>query len=185
MRSLSLLLGAAGLTCALLLTAISASADVTFDLTDVPLYTGATPSGTLTGDFVTNDALTSLVSADITASASGTYTGQTYTLSNSTDNSVLPGFIQLNLNPVTSTSSELRLIFSGALTASGATLDDASFEFEITGGERFVESGSVTPATTPITTTPEPSSAALTATSLIGLLMIAFGLKPTRRPKTA
>jgi len=183
MRSLSALLGAAGLTCTLFLTAPSASADVTFNLSGVALYTGTTPSGTLTGDFVTNDAFTSLVSADIIASDSGTYLGETYTLSDSTDNSVLPTFIQLNLNPVNDTSPELRLIFSSALTATGATLDDASFEFEITGGERFVESGSVTPAGNP--TAPEPSSAALTITTLLGFFLVGLGLKRRRHRATA
>ncbi len=167
----------AALTCALLFSANVASADVTFDLNNVDLVTGTTASGTLTGSFVTNDAFTTLVSADIAASPSGTYTGETYTLANSTDNSVVPNFLQLNLNPVTSTSPELRLVFSSALSPSGASLTSSSFEFEITGGERFVSSGTVTEA--PVSGTPEPTSAALIGGPMA--LLILLGLRRKQR----
>lgn len=161
---------AAALTCVLLGAAHLASADVTFDLNNVTLGNGNVPAGTLTGSFSTNNSFTSLVSANIVASPSGTYTGETYTLADSTDNSGLPNFIQLDLNPVTNTSPELRLVFSSALTGTGATLSTSSFEFEITGGERLVTAGSVSQPQT--SATPEPGSATLIASALTMLLAL-------------
>ena len=161
---------AAALTCVLLGAPSLACADVTFDLNNVMLGNGNTPAGTLSGSFSTNNSFTSLTSADISASPSGTYIGATYTLADSTNNSVLPNFIQLNLNPVTNTSPELRLIFSNALTGAGATLSTSSFEFEITGGERFVTSGSVSQPQT--SSTPEPASATLIASAMTMLVAL-------------
>lgn len=150
----------------------TASADVTFDLSNVQLSTassGGTPDGTLTGSFTTNNAFTSLTSVDIVASIFGSYTGQTYTLSNSTVTfDGLPNSFRLDTNPVGATSSELQLVFSSALTSSGATLSTSSYEHENSGGNRFVSSGSVVLAPA---TVPEPASAALIALALIPLAL--------------
>jgi len=149
----------------LFLTVGTASADITFDLSNVQLETGATPSGTLTGSFTTNDAMTSVTSYDITASASGSYLGFTYTVANSSVTAQnLPSFFQVDTPGAPATVDELRLIFDGGLTASGGTLTAASYESEPSGGNRTVQSGSATLAPTGV---PEPASFALIAAGLI------------------
>lgn len=165
-----------------LFSAVTASADITFDLSNVQLESfsaGTHAAGTLTGSFTTNNALNALTAVDITASASTPTAGvvfasETYTLVDSTLTNNLPSFFQLDLNPVTGTQPELRLIFSGGLTSTGAsiTTNSTSYEFQDTGGSRFVDSGSVAPAAP--SGVPEPASSALI---LAGLIPIAFYAK--------
>lgn len=166
------LLQAAGLSCVLLL-ASGASADVTFDLNNVELVpgvNGTADAGTLSGNFVVNNALSSLVSADITASpgsgGGNTYIGADYIYpAATTNNSSLPIFLDLTIG-TGATADELRLTFTSDLTASGATLSNSSFENEpLSGGDRTVSVGSVVPATVP-----EPAALSLlTALLPLGL----------------
>lgn len=142
MRSL---LCAAALACiTLLLPEQKASANLIYNLSGVTLQGG----GTLTGGFTTNDARTVLLTYDIIASANGAFPGFEFTplTSTATAPGFLPSFFQLD-SP--GSAFELRLIFSGGLTANGATITTgSSYEFEASGGPRSVTAGSVIPAAT-------------------------------------
>jgi hypothetical protein len=141
-------IGTTAAVLALLSTARTASADFVFTLSGVTLAGG----GTLTGTFSTNNALNTLTGFDITASANGAFPGFHYTTASSTVTAPnLPTFFQLD-SP--GSADELRLIFNGGLTSSGATLTTTSYEFESAGGVRTVTSGRVTAV-------PEPGSLTL------------------------
>jgi hypothetical protein len=153
------------LAAALLVLSTSglASANFTFNLSNVNLTlgVGGPPDGTLTGTFTTDNSLTTLVSYDIVASASGNFAGFTYLTGDAVTNS-LPSFFQID-----SGSNELRLIFNGGLTTSGATLSTSSFEDEsASGGLRNVATGSVVVASA----VPEPASIVLTGSALTVVL---------------
>ena len=155
-----------------------ASANYTFNLTGVALFQGTSPAGTLTGSFTTDNSLTTLVSADIIASPAGptgggfTFPGFEYTLLNSSSvGTALPGFFQL-----IDGSDEVRLIFNGGLTTTGATLSTSSFETEPGAGNRTVATGSVVVATA----VPEPASIALTGSALA---IVVVGASVRRRRK--
>jgi hypothetical protein len=153
-----------------------ASADYTFTLSNVQLTLGAggTNDGTLTGTFTTNNALTMLVSYDIKASAAGNFAGFEYTPTSAPVSvNSLPSFFQLDSS---GSADELRLIFAGGLTATGATLSTSSYEFETAGGTRDVASGSVIVAAV----VPEPASIALTGSALA---IAVVGARVRRRRK--
>ena len=147
-----------------------ASASVTFSLSGTTLSSsagGPANAGSLNGTFTTNDALNAVISFDITASASGSFTGFEYTSSNSTVTaSSLPSqFFQID-SP--SSINELRLYFSSPLTAAGTTFASTfSYEHEPSGGNRF-PSGSIVAVTATPTATPEPASLTLLAGALAG-----------------
>jgi hypothetical protein len=158
-------IGTAAAVLALLSTARTASADFVFTLSGVTLVGG----GTLTGTFSTNNALTTLTGFDITASANGTFPGFHYTTASSSVTApFLPSFFQLD-SP--GSVDELRLIFNGGLTSSGATLTVASYESEPAGGPRTVTSGRV------VTAVPEPGSLTLISG---GLALFAAGFARRR-----
>ena len=153
---------------ALFTTSICAHANEVFTFNNVTLSStagGSANDGTLTGTFTTNDALTAIVTYDITASAAGAFTGFEYTPTGSTvSGAALPAqCFQLDS---TGYVDELRICFSSPLTASGTSISSTfSYEHEPTGGNRF-PSGSIVAQTTAVT--PEPSSFVLLGTGLLG-----------------
>lgn len=155
----------------LLVSALSARANQIFNLTNVSLSSsagGAANDGTLTGSFTTNDALNSVLSFNITASAFGSFSGFNYTTANSSVTaSVLPSqYFQIDS---TGNVDELRLYFAGPLTATGAVIIPTfSYEHEPSGGNRF-PAGSIV-GSSAVTVTPEPSSIALLGTGLLGVV---------------
>lgn len=149
---------------------LSAHADKIFNLSNVTLSSlpnGGTSSGTLTGTFTTNDALSTVLAYNITASAAGSFLGFQYTPNTSSVTAaVLPSqYFQID-SP--GSVNELRLYFTGGLTTSGGTISSAfSYEHEPSGGNRY-PSGTVTAMTT-TAVTPEPSSIVLLGTGLLGM----------------
>jgi hypothetical protein len=138
-----------------------ASANFIFSLSGVTLTGG----GTLSGSFTTNNAFSSLLTFDVTASANGSFPGFEYTLADSTITANnLPSFFQVDS---VGSTDELRLIFSPNLTAGGSALTSSSYEFEITGGVRTVAAGRVNIAAT--AAVPEPATLALFGAGLAGL----------------
>ena len=134
---------------ALALGGREAAADHVFQLADVMFSDG----GTATGAFTTNDALTALVTYDITTSTVSGFPGFEYTPATAPAvNNKLPSQFGLFDGPMRS----LSLGFGGSgLTATGATLGTNSFELNAAAdNDRFVVSGSVVGV-------PEPSALVL------------------------
>jgi hypothetical protein len=158
---------------AMLSSCLCARADRIFTLSNVTLSSapvGGTSEGTLTGSFTTNDAINTLVSYDITASAAGSFAGFHYTNADSsvTAASLPSQYFQIDA-PAGGASEELRLYFSSPLTAAGANLlSSASYEDETMAGGIRYPSGSVV-AGSVSSVTPEPSSIALLGTGLLGV----------------
>jgi hypothetical protein len=130
-----------------------ASADIIFNV-NASLQYGGTLSGTLT--FASPTSLGTVEAWDLVASAGPgspgfTFPGFTYTSSTSSVTAESSTLIQFDSTPA---GQELRLTFTSALTASGATLATTGYESEIVAGNRSIVSGSVVPA-------PEPSTAVL------------------------
>jgi len=173
-RGLKPLVLAAAIAAVALVTAPStASAQVTFTLNSIALETGTTASGTLSGTFTLNNALTQLLSFDIIASPGAStgghsYPGFTY-LSTNTGLTVTNGLTQAtpNFEIQDNLGDKLELNFT-SLTTTQAVLAPslgstapASFESELAGGNRAVVSG--------IAATPEPSAWALGLLAALGL----------------
>jgi len=139
---------------ALALGGREAAADHVFDLSGVTF--GTPPGGTATGTFTTNDALTALVTYDITTSTVSGFPGFEYTPATAPGVSDgLPNSFVLIAN---GGERQLALFFTGGLTATGATLSttagatsDESIFIGPTFVTRHIESGSVVGV-------PEPSS---------------------------
>ncbi|CAN7445228.1 PEPxxWA-CTERM sorting domain-containing protein [Phenylobacterium sp. LjRoot164] len=117
-------------------TAAPAWAAKVFTLDNVTLQGG----GTLTGSFTTNDALTSLLAVDITASAAGAFSQFTYNNASLADWVSLPS--QGFRISTAGYAQQLRLDFF-PLTEGGANLLSSSYEFQSTGGPRTVTGGRV------------------------------------------
>ncbi len=139
---------------ALLFTALAlarggreASADVIYQLSGV---TFGTPGGTATGTFTTNDALTALVTYDITTSAAGGFSGFEYTPATAPN---VTAFLPTGFTLGDSSGAHLLLLsFAGNLAATGGILSTISFEFQTdVFPTRSIVSGSVVGV-------PEPSS---------------------------
>jgi hypothetical protein len=153
---------AAAIVATALAAAAPASANVVYSLSGMTLTGG----GTLTGSFTLNDSLTSVLSANITASPLGSYTGHAYTYPGSTLNQSLPTqYFQLDS---ANSAFSLRFAFS-SLTATSATLNNtASYEYESVAGSRTVSGGRV------VVAAPEPASVAVLGAGLLGLAGIGF-----------
>jgi hypothetical protein len=134
---------------ALALGGREASADVIYELSGV---TFGPPGGTATGTFTTNDAITALVTYDITTSTVRGFPGFEYTPA--TAPTVLNGLPNSFVLTGIGGERDLALLFTGGLTATGATLSTTSEETVLIGPTfitRHIESGSVVGV-------PEPSS---------------------------
>jgi hypothetical protein len=166
MRLFSFALGAVVLAVTTFVAVPNALADQIFNLSDVTLQYG----GTLSGTFSTNNALTSVTSYDIVASAGAgspgfTFVGDTYTPG---DSSITVNLVN-NVFQVTEGGGTyvLRLVFSANLssTVTVALATGSSYEYENVAGSRSVTAGSVVPASA---ATPEPSSLVLLGTGALG-----------------
>jgi hypothetical protein len=141
------------------------SADLIFELSCVSFDDG----GTLTGTFTTDDAITSLVSADLVSSAGTSLSGSTYLVPGGAIHDIdddLPESFEINLNDF----HGILLTFDGGLKATGADLlmsGLASFEY-FGDGLRFISAGSVVPL--PV---PEPATLGLVAAGLPAILAVA------------
>jgi hypothetical protein len=133
-----------------------ASADVIFNLSGVTLAGG----GTLTGSFTLNNALNSVVAADIVASAFGPFTGYNYAFPGATLSQSLPTqYLQLD-----SSGDELRIYFTAPVTSTSATIYGLfSYDHEAA-GNRMISGGSLV-----VGSVPEPASVAVLSTALLGL----------------
>ncbi len=149
-----------------------AAADITFVLQGVTLSDG----GSFVGSFTTNDARTTLTSANITSSKNGAFPGFNYLFAAPTSNST-PAFNStfLRLDSNTGPSSQLQLGFATALSPTGASLTTNGTSYEsvqITGaGNRLVMGGRVVAA---VAAVPEPSEWAVIgmAITTLGGLMV-------------
>lgn len=160
------------LGAALLSASLSAHANQVFTFSNVAFSSNASSQspnvGTLTGTFTTNNALNTVLTYDITASAAGSFAGFEYTTANSSvaAESLPSQYFQIDS---VGSSNELRIYFTSALTNTGATIAQAfSYEHEPSGGNRF-PTGSVV-GVSPVAATPEPGSFALLGTGLLGVV---------------
>jgi len=154
------LLAAAAL--ALGLGAVEARADHIFTLSGVTFDDGTQA----TGMFTTNDALTGLVSFDITT-VDGSILGFHYTPATAgSSSSSLPSIIVLEPSDL---SHIIQLTFAGGLTPTGAPIligQFDSFEQDASNVHRQVTGGSVVSGAA----VPEPSSLALAGTATLTVL---------------
>ena len=151
-----------------LAAAAPAWAAKTFVLNGVQLQGG----GTLTGSFTTNDAMSSLLGIDITASAgsfgSGVFSQFTYNNASLADWVSLPS--QGFRISTAGYAQQLRLDFF-PLTASGANILNTSYEYQSTGGPRAAIGGKVVQSVQ--SAVPEPATWAMMITGfgLVGSAM--------------
>ena len=160
------ILGLSAVALALATGGREAKADHVFQLVDVTF--GSPFGGTATGMFTTNDALTALLTYDITTSSVAGYPGFEYTPATAPGVSDgLPNSFVLIAN---GGERQLALFFTGGLTATGATLSTTSEETVLIGPTfitRHIESGSVVGV-------PEPSSLLLGGVAAAGLRLWAW-----------
>jgi hypothetical protein len=157
---------------ALAFVAAPVQATVTFNVTGT-----YSDGGTLSGTFTTDDALTTLESTSLTVSG-GTlgldgviFNDASYITAGTQD---LPN--SFSLLALSSVDKSLSLVFSSALTLSGATLSTASDNYQQFVGTRTIVSGSVVNPNAP-DTLPEPATWAM---MLLGFGGIGFQLRRRR-----
>ena len=148
-------------------SAAPAWAAKTFVLDGVTLQGG----GTLTGTFTTNDALTSLVGINITASAGtygpGVFSAFTY------NNASLADWVSLptqGFRISTPGYAQQLLLNFFPLTGTGANLLNSSYEYQLNGGPRAVTGGR---AVLQVSAVPEPATWAMMITGfgLVGAMV--------------
>lgn len=155
----------------------AAFADTTFAFSNTTFTTtigGSQVAGSLTGTFTTNDALSAVLSYDITASPVGSFLGFHYQTTNSSVTaSTLPS--QYFRIDSTGSANELQIYFTKALTMTGSTGISATFsyEHEPSGGNRY-PSGTVSAVAAP---------GPVAGADLIPLLGLAGGWLARRRRK--
>jgi MYXO-CTERM domain-containing protein len=154
------ILGLAAVVLAFALGGREAAADHVFQLVDVMFESDI--GGTATGTFTTNDALTTLVTYDITTSTADSFPGFEYTPATAPGvmNNLPGGFVLINNS---SPDHVLHLNFTGGLTATGATSVGGREVFD--DFSRDITSGSVVGV-------PEPSAlvlGGLAAAAVLGL----------------
>jgi len=155
------------LLLSLSLTAGQAFANITYT------FSGATFSdgGTLTGNFTTNDAITSLLNYNITTSAGANGIGLNYTTANSQSTPTsLPFILVLDAPNVASAADILQVTFTN-LTATGSPITlgtFSSFEQHAQAARRDITAGSVVAG---VTAVPEPETYGML---LAGLGMLGF-----------
>jgi hypothetical protein len=151
------ILGLSAVVLAFALGGREAAADHVFQLVDVMF---GPPGGTATGTFTTNDAITTLVTYDITTSTADGFPGFEYTPATAptVTNNLPNGF---DLSDSTDTH-QLDLAFSSPLTATGGALTHSSETNDSADMTRFVASGSVVGV-------PEPSALVLGGIAAAGL----------------
>ena len=168
----------AAITTAIIAMAMAAPAWAakTFVLDNVTLQGG----GTLTGTFTTDDALSSLLGINITASA-GTYGPGVFSVFNY-NNVALADWVSLPTQgfriQTAGAAQELRLDFF-PLTASGANILTTAYEYQNTGGARAILGGRVSlQETAPISAVPEPATWAM---MIIGCGAVGSMVRTSRR----
>lgn len=159
MKRLTFLCGVA----AALLSTTPAMADKVFNLDGVTLQGDNGVFGTLTGSFATNDALTQLLTVDITSSA-GVWAGRSFP-SFAFNNIAWAGGLSLPTQGIQLTTpgslQQLRLNFQSPLTVTGTNLIvNSSYESQHAYGNRWVISGKIVaaPVAPPV---PEPATWAM------------------------
>src|SRR5262245_26431143 len=160
-----------GLASALLATMLAvsapASADVIYTLSGVTLAGG----GTLTGSFAVNNALNSVTSANIVASAQGAFGGFSYVYPSAVLSQSLPTqYFQLDAS-----GRQLRIYFNNpGLTATGASINlGHSYDYDPHAGNRLITGGSLV-----VGAIPEPASLTILG---IGLVLGAAALSRRQR----
>ena len=153
------------------LAAVPAEASVTFNVTGT-----FSDGGTLTGTFVTDDALTTLQSTSLTVAGGslgldGVIFNDPSYIAAGTQN--LPN--DFTLWAFSSVNKSLGLVFSTPLTLSGADLSTSSSNYQQYVGTRTIVSGSVTNAD--LAAVPEPASWALI---LMGFAAMGLALRRRR-----
>ena len=133
-------------------SAHSALADASFTFSNVTFSStpgGAANAGTLTGTFTTNDALSTILSYDITASPVGSFLGFHYTTSNSfvSASSLPTQYFRIDSN---NGLNQLQIVFASTLSRTNSTviLSPQSSEHEASGGNRY-PTGSIAAVATP------------------------------------
>jgi hypothetical protein len=105
--------------------AAPASAAIVFDM-----HGTFSDGGTLTGTFTTNDALTQVTAIDLFSSSNGAFQGFNYNNISAIDSDMAPYNFRLTLSPEAGHTDQLQLVFSSALTASGAMIGGNAWEHQ-------------------------------------------------------
>jgi hypothetical protein len=168
----------AAISAAIVALAVAAPAWAakTFVLDNVTLQGG----GTLTGTFTTDDALSSLIGINITASA-GSYGPGVFSVFNY-NNAALADWVSLPTQgfriQTAGAAQQLRLDFN-PLTLTGANILNTSSEYQRLGGPRAVLTGRVMlQESSPISAVPEPATWAM---MIIGFGAVGSMVRTTRR----
>ena len=147
-----------------------AAASVTFNVSGGFWWPGVIVSGSISGTFTTNDAITQLTAIHLTTTENGDFESALYDDIADVDENVLPHHFRLTVPPEFpgDPSNQLQLVFSTALTSvPGAAFTFGGFESQPEGGNRMLN-GTASVVGSPPAAVPEPASWALT--------IVGFGL---------